>query len=170
MAFSQRARACLAGRVVEIIALGLRKLAPYNFVPIYMPFIEFDVGDRAHANVTKSTSASKKPTGSNPNFIEQIRIPMKLPVNALFAPALNMRVRDTRLGGFSKPTIGTCAVPLSQKIPWSADYHPDGHRAVAADDPFAEEVRLCGLWLAVLTTAPSPFYLRVWRSAWLCAY
>ena len=70
-------------RVVDIVALGLRNLASYNFMPIYMPFIEFDVGDRGHAHVTKSTQPSKKPSGTNPNFVERIRIPIKLPVNAL---------------------------------------------------------------------------------------
>ena len=59
-----------------------------------------------------------------------------------------MRVCDVRLGGFSKPTVGTCAVPLSRKIPWSADYAPDGHRERAVENPFAEKVRPCCLVLA----------------------
>ena len=39
----------------------------------------------------KSTRASKVPSGHNPNFLERLLIPIKLPHNPLFAPSLNMR-------------------------------------------------------------------------------
>ena len=127
-------------RVVDIIALGLRNLAPYNMLPIHNPFMEFDAGDQKHQ---KATRASHVPSGANPNFVEHIRLPITLPANPLYAPALNIRVRDTRLGGFSKPTIGTCSVPLAALIP-DADgtKPPELHRARAADgNPFVVEVR-----------------------------
>ena len=38
--------------------------------------------------------------------LQRIMIPIHLPRNPLFAPSLNMKVFDTRLGGMSKPLIG----------------------------------------------------------------
>lgn len=126
-------------RVVDIIALGLRNLAPYNMLPIHNPFMEFDAGDMKNA---RSTGASHLPSGSNPNFVEHIRLPITLPANPLYAPALNIRVRDTRLGGFSKPTIGTCSIPLAALIPDPDGLRPpEQHRARAdAGNPFVVEV------------------------------
>ena len=57
-------------RFVEITALGLRDLASYGFQPIYLPFVEFDCGDRSRTSNQRSTKASKAPSGSNPNFLE----------------------------------------------------------------------------------------------------
>ena len=30
--------------MLEVLALGVRNMEPYNFVPIYAPTVEFDVG------------------------------------------------------------------------------------------------------------------------------
>lgn len=139
-------------RAVEIIALGCRNLAPYKFIPIYRPFVEFDHGDRGHARTLSATKQSKFPSGSDPNFLEvtqrnaplptvlavydqclhvmcvtlarslslsqRIVVPIELPKNALYAPSLNVRVKDVRFGGFMKPVIGTTSIPLATKIPW----------------------------------------------------
>lgn len=49
-------------------------------------------GVRQHTTDSyKSTRASKVPSGHNPNFLERLLIPIKLPHNPLFAPSLNMR-------------------------------------------------------------------------------
>jgi len=92
-----------------------------------------------------STFASPFASRKTPCTFFSVRVPqarrLTRHVFSSFAPSLNMRVRDTRLGGFTKPTIGTCAIPLSKKIPWSADYEVNGHRRLHVDDPFAEQVR-----------------------------
>ena len=121
---------------VEVIAIGLRDMAPYQFQPVYSPFLEFDCGDHKRSSDVRSSKPSKKPNGRNPNFLEaysvytlhvckavcecaaascvrvfvqRITLPVKLPKNRnpLFAPTLNVTVRDVRLGGLSKPVLGT---------------------------------------------------------------
>ena len=53
------------------------------------------------------------------------------------------RVYDTRLGGFSRPLVGSGRVELGKKLPWGPEYEPplaktfarDGLlRAILADD------------------------------------
>ena len=61
--------ACLCS-YVEILALGVRDMAPFQFLPINMPFLEFDCGDRARSADVKMTKASKVPSGQNANFLE----------------------------------------------------------------------------------------------------
>ncbi len=66
---------------------------------------------------------------------------MKLPSNPLFAPTLNLTVRDTRLGGLLKPIIATASVPLSSKIPGSRDYKPPCG-APTSETPFARRTKV----------------------------
>ena len=109
---------------VEITALGLRSLAAYKFVPIQNAFCEFSV-DTPNAAAPVATKASKRPSGQNPNFLERIVLKLQLPEDALFAPRLTLTARDTRLGGYQKPTIGTASIDLSNKLPWCSDsYEP----------------------------------------------
>ena len=107
---------------LEILALGLRSLKPYKFMPIQNAFAEISIDDPSaglsHPPVTK---ASKRPTGRDPNFLEHIVVPIKLPVDALYAPRLKITARDTRLGGLRKPVIGTAAIDLANKLPWCPD-------------------------------------------------
>lgn len=53
-----------------MIVLGCRKLEPYNFIPIQLPYVEFDIGSREHVADVRATKPSKTPTGANPNFLE----------------------------------------------------------------------------------------------------
>ena len=55
---------------------------------------------------------------------QRVFVPVKLADNPIFAPTLNLTIRDTRLGGISKPIIGTASIPLSAKLPWSPTYQP----------------------------------------------
>ena len=48
--------------------------------------------------------------------VQRIFLPVRLPANPLFAPTLNLTVRDTRLGGLLKPIVATAAVPLANKV------------------------------------------------------
>lgn len=109
---------------LDIICLGLRNLESLNFVPMQKAYLEFDVGSKAFKSAVKSTKASKKPDAANPNFLERIVMPVEVPKNALFAPSLNITLKDTRLGGFSRPVSGRASVPLYEKIPWSPAYKP----------------------------------------------
>ena len=64
---------------LEIVALGVRNLAPYDMQRIYLPFVEFDVGDRSRSAQVYSTGASKSPSGPDANYLERIMVPVKLP-------------------------------------------------------------------------------------------
>ncbi|RHY35089.1 hypothetical protein DYB32_000418 [Aphanomyces invadans] len=101
---------------LEIIVLGLRDLKPYQFLPIQMPFIEFNLGSSEHANQEMKTEKSKRPSGANPNFLQRIVREVELPEDSLFAPMLNILVKDTRLGGWYTPLIGNACINVRQKV------------------------------------------------------
>lgn len=117
---------------IEITVLGLRNMEPFQFLPIQLPFIEFVLGGKDHASQEMITEKSKRPSGSNPNFLQRILKEVELPENAHFAPRLNIIVKDTRLGGFQTPIIGSASIEMTSKIPWSKHYRPP------QSDTFAE--------------------------------
>ncbi|CAH0473142.1 unnamed protein product [Peronospora belbahrii] len=102
---------------VEIMCLGCRGLQPTGFMPINTPFAKFEIGEITKTNQPKFTNPSSKPSGRNPNFLQRIVVPVKMPLDSLFAPRLNITVYDQLLGGFYKPVIGVCSVNLSRKMP-----------------------------------------------------
>ncbi|KAE9008073.1 hypothetical protein PF011_g10847 [Phytophthora fragariae] len=104
---------------VEIMCLGCRGLQPTGFMPINTPFAKFEIGEITKTNQPKFTNPSSKPSSRNPNFLQRIVVPVKMPLDSLFAPRLNITVYDQLLGGFYKPVIGVCAVDLSRKLPLS---------------------------------------------------
>lgn len=117
---------------LEITVLGLRSMEPFQFLPIQLPFIEFVLGGKDHAAQEMITEKSKRPSGSNPNFLQRIVKEVELPINAHFAPRMNIIVKDTRLGGFQTPIIASASIEMSSKIPWSKNYRPP------QSDTFAE--------------------------------
>lgn len=117
---------------LEIIALGCRDMAPFNFLPLQLPFLEFEV-DSMSGHETAVTVTSRKPTPANPNFLERVILPVQMPENSVFAPRLKIRCKDTRLGGYNIPVVGVCSLDMSDKLPWSPSYKPpqtDGFAAV----------------------------------------
>jgi len=119
---------------LELICVGLRDLAPFNFQSISNPFLEITL-DSLGSSYIATTKASKVPDPANPNFLERLIIPVRLPVKSIFASPLVLRVHDTRLGGFVKPVIGVGAIDLSTKIPWCDSFVPPS----AATDMHATE-------------------------------
>ncbi|CAK4072437.1 unnamed protein product [Aphanomyces euteiches] len=109
---------------LEVIVLGLRDMRPYQFLPIQLPYIDFNLGGAEHANQEMKTEKSKRPSGANPNFLQRIVREVELPENSLFAPMLNVFVKDTRLGGWYKPLVGNCSINMSTKLPWAKGYVP----------------------------------------------
>lgn len=129
---------------IEITVLGLRNMEPFQFLPIQLPFIEFVLGGKDHASQEMITEKSKRPSGSNPNYLQRILKEVELPENAHFAPRLNIIVKDTRLGGFQTPIIASASVEMNSKIPWSKHYRPPQSDAFAeieleTADEFDEE-------------------------------
>eukprot|EP00736_Rhodelphis_marinus_P008919 Rmarinus@m.15524 len=100
---------------VEIIVLGLRDLADYGLQSIQNPHVTFDMGDATHAVKTKK---SKRPSGKNPNFVQMLKLPARLPLDALFAPVVNVNVYDNRNMNMETVLIGTTTIPLEDFLPW----------------------------------------------------
>ncbi len=114
---------------VEIIAVGCRGLSAYNFLPIQNSHLTFEIGSRsvkggARGAVRAETASSRRPNGSNPNYLERIVLPVQLPLNPLYSPQLLVMLTDHRLGGLLKPMVGSFSVCLSSKMPWSPNYKP----------------------------------------------
>lgn len=101
---------------IEIMCLGCRGLQPTGFMPINTPFAKIEVGEISKTNQPKFTNPSSTPSNHNPNFLQRIVVPVKMPLDSLFAPRLNITVYDQLLGGFYKPVIGVCSVDLSGKM------------------------------------------------------
>jgi len=92
-------------------------------MPIALPHLKFYL-DTNDGTVTGATSESKAPTPDNPNFLEKVVMPVNLPENPIFCPALRIAAFDSRLGGASTPNVGNCRVSLTTKCPWSEAYVP----------------------------------------------
>ncbi|RLN96364.1 hypothetical protein BBJ28_00020588, partial [Nothophytophthora sp. Chile5] len=106
-------------KFVEIMCLGCRGLKPKGFMPVNTPFAKFEIGETTKTNQPKFTNPSSKPSSRNPNFLQRVIVPVRMPLDSLFAPRLNITVFDQQLGGFYKPVLGVCSVDLSRKMPFS---------------------------------------------------
>ena len=105
---------------VEMIILGCRNLAPFNFRAMTAPFLEMTL-DSLGTSYESKTQVSKVPNPDNPNFLERIVLPVRLPEKSIYASPLSIKVRDSRLGGYLKPVVGVGAIQLASKIPWCPD-------------------------------------------------
>lgn len=106
---------------IEIIALGVRNMAPFQFQSMVSPFLELSI-ECPDKKMQIETDTSKRPSPDNPNFLQRLIMEVQLPDNALFAVPMMMRARDKRLGGFSKPEVGVGYIDMVDKIPWSKTY------------------------------------------------
>lgn len=84
------------------------------------PFIEIELNSFGTA-YKSSTAPSKRPSPSDPNFLEKIQLPVKLPLKSIYCSPLSILARDTRLGGYLKPVVGVCQIDLSTKLPWDLE-------------------------------------------------
>ncbi|EQC29479.1 hypothetical protein SDRG_12727 [Saprolegnia diclina VS20] len=111
---------------LEIIVLGLRDMKPFQFMPMQLPFIEFTLGGAKALQGGEElvTERSKRPSAANPNYLHRIVQEVELPEDPLFAPVLGVLVKDTRLGGWTTPTVGNCSIDMTSKLPWGKGYLP----------------------------------------------
>lgn len=116
-------RPTLRQAYIEILAIGLRDMKPFNFQSMVSPFLEMEL-ECIDKKVSIQTDHSKRPSPDDPNFLQRLIMPVMLPNNALFATPMALRARDTRLGGYVKPEVGVGEVDLTHKIPWSKTYRP----------------------------------------------
>lgn len=118
---------------IEIIAIGIRDMKPYLFQPMVSPFLELELNSTG-ASYLAATEPTRRPMPNNPNFLEKILIPCKIPWKSIYATPLQLRSKDVRLGGFSKPVVGVGAVDVTTKIPWCEDTYIPPQSDIFAKD------------------------------------
>lgn len=100
---------------VDLGVVGVRDITPYRLIPVTDPYVKFTVTG------TNKTLATKKIKGHHgtANFFENIKIPVALPENPIFMPAVQIEVFDKR--AFGDVLVGTTALPLVNFAPWVPD-------------------------------------------------
>ena len=155
---------CTKSAVIEILAVGIRDLSPYQFQKMRAPFLEMKLESFSNPTGSKvnyipeseddktdqlkekkkiykgSTAPSKRPSPDSPNFLEKIVIKVELPEHSIFTKPLLLEARDTRLGGLRKPVVGIGSVDLKTKIPWCKEtYIPPSKQSFYAESDFSIE-------------------------------
>ena len=90
---------------IEVIALGVRDMAPYNYEHVKEPKVRFDLPG-IEENFTFTTRSSRYPRGRDANFLEKQIMVVQLPDNPAYAPMLAIRAYDRRLGGLKTVLVG----------------------------------------------------------------
>ena len=119
---------------VELTLLGCRDLKPYLFRPMSEPFIEFEVPCLSGVPGKVSSSTSKKPEPSNPNFNERLNLDVMLPVDEDLAPFITLILKDVRMGGYLKPICGVAKIPLKDRLPWGTNYRRRSSLGFSSND------------------------------------
>ncbi|KAL3661972.1 hypothetical protein V7S43_012779 [Phytophthora oleae] len=143
---------------LDIVALGVRHLKALSTLGIRRPHVEFELVGGFFVDNSKvkriesfippnskwKRTESDKPTGcsissKNANFLDRIVAHVKLPVDTLYAPQLQIRVCDSTIGGLRKTTLASCIVDLAPKLPWSPTYRVE--IAAGSGSPFRSPSR-----------------------------
>jgi len=95
---------------LEISTLGLRSLQ--SILPISKAFVEFYLPN----GKKYITNASRLPDSNNPNMLQVLKLPVDIPEDAMFAPSLDIIVKDSKFGGVLKTTIGSTYVFLEKYL------------------------------------------------------
>ncbi|KAH7460642.1 Myoferlin [Phytophthora ramorum] len=128
---------------LDIVALGVRHLKALSTLGVRRPHVEFELvgGYFVDGSNVKRTQSGMPAGGSsasgsskNANFLDRIVAHVKLPMDTLYAPQLQIRVCDSTLGGLRKTTLASCIVDLANKLPWSPTYRVEV--ADGAGSPF----------------------------------
>jgi len=74
---------------IELILIGIRDLAAYNFQAMSAPFVEIEMNSFG-STYNFVTAPSKRPDPDNPNFLEKIVMPVLLPLHSVFCTPLQV--------------------------------------------------------------------------------
>jgi len=75
---------------LELILIGIRDMAPFNFQSMCAPFVEIELNSFGSSYLS-TTGSSKRPVPDNPNFLEKIVMPVMLPEHSIFCSPLQVR-------------------------------------------------------------------------------
>ncbi|KAL9983693.1 hypothetical protein ACROYT_G005909 [Oculina patagonica] len=95
---------------IEVLCWGVRNMKKFELTSVTSPSIEFEcAGGVVQSDVIKDTK-------KNPNFEKPVltRMIVNLPVEEIYSPALNVRVRDNRSFG-RRPIVGVHSVRSLRK-------------------------------------------------------
>ena len=96
---------------VELLVLGCRNLQPVNLKDPSHPKVKFSLPGKG-VNTIKETAASSLPNGSSPNYQQKVILPVNLPIDPLYAPALSIFVVEEQY--FSNPVLGSTSIQLHE--------------------------------------------------------
>lgn len=126
---------------LEVTTLGLRDLT--STLGVHKTYLEFELpsGQRF------KTLPSKLPSPKSPNFLQVLKIPVDLPTERIFAPKLDVEVRDILFGGLVKRMIGSTSLDLSDFM--IEDQKQPGHwrapsrnvRMIMSDEEIEREIK-----------------------------
>ena len=103
---------------IEMLVLGCRGLKPYNFIDPVCPWVEVMLNQGDSQVGIKKTRNQNDPSGTDPNYQEIIKISTSIPEDPMYAPALSVRVFDSRFRGLASPLLGSLNIPISDYLPW----------------------------------------------------
>jgi hypothetical protein len=118
---------------IELILIGMRDLAPYNFQAMSAPFLEIELNSFGSTYLS-TTASSKRPEPENPNFLEKIIMPVELPEHSVFASPLQvctMVIVDVAMRRSVKEVVEVCGGLLGG---------------------YVASVKLCGLMMTLTST------------------
>jgi hypothetical protein len=107
---------------LDIHILGIRNLKKIGMSSIRKPFLQFDLASQTFGDLVR-TAPSRVPSATNPNFQDRLVMETQVPEDPMFAPALEVRCFDRRVG--NDVILGAVAIELNSKMPWNgAQYIP----------------------------------------------
>merc|ERR1712142_307164 len=100
---------------LQIVTLGLRRMQ--SAMGINKCYVDFELPNGKRFGTKKSRIPSRK----NPNFLQVLKIPVDLPNDRIFAPIVDIQVRDALMGGFVKRLLGAATLDISSYLDQPAE-------------------------------------------------
>ena len=101
------------------------------------PYLQFDLVSTGYGDSIK-TPSSRLPAPSNPNYLERQIIPVNIPDNPLYCPALEVQVWDQRY--LADVMLGVITIDLRTKLPWNGnEYIPPRQHAILNESQIAKK-------------------------------
>eukprot|EP01083_Nonionella_stella_P294532 1001194_1 len=98
-------------RWLQVVTLGVRDLN--SAFGVTKPFLQFKLPRGAIFN----TLTSSKPSPSNANFLQILKIPLEIPVDRLYAPMVTLNAKDSKFGGYLTIHLASAAINVDMYMP-----------------------------------------------------
>eukprot|EP01083_Nonionella_stella_P051226 136023_1 len=98
-------------RWLQIVTLGVRDLS--SILGLNKPFLVF----KLPSGKRYQTNSSRKPSARDANFLQILKIPIRIPNDRLFAPVVTINASDSIFGGLVKRHLGASALSVDMFMP-----------------------------------------------------